>query len=96
MNLYQYIEIIAKRHKAGISSEHSYRADLESLIRELVPGVDITNEPLKVTDCGNPDYVITRRKIPIIHTPCSLAILLWKKSKSNFCGKYQSRCAAFP
>lgn len=65
MNLYQYIEIIAKRHKAGISSEHSYRVDLESLIRELVPGVDITNEPLKVTDCGNPDYVITKRKIPI-------------------------------
>ncbi len=65
MNLPQYIETITKRYKSGISSEHSYRADLESLIRELVPGVDITNEPLKVTDCGNPDYVITKEKIPI-------------------------------
>ena len=65
MNLHQYIETLAKRYKSGISSEHTYRADLESLIRELVPGVDITNEPSKVTDCGNPDYVITRRQIPV-------------------------------
>jgi type I restriction-modification system DNA methylase subunit len=31
----------------------------------LVQGVEITNEPANVTDCGNPDYVITRKKIPI-------------------------------
>jgi len=65
MNLQQYIEIVKKRHQSGISGEHSYRADLEALIRELVPGVDITNEPNNVTECGNPDYVITKGKIPI-------------------------------
>ena len=65
MKLSQYIETIAQRYKSGISSEHTYRADLENLIRELAKGVDITNEPLKVTDCGNPDYVITKRKIPL-------------------------------
>ena len=65
MNLPQYIEIVNKRIKSGISREHAYRADLESLIRELVPNVDITNEPSSVTDCGNPDYVITKGKIPI-------------------------------
>lgn len=65
MKLPQYIETIAKRYKSGISSEHSYRADLESLVRELVQGVDITNEPSNVTDCGNPDYVITKHQIPI-------------------------------
>lgn len=65
MNLSQYIEIVDKRFKSGISREHSYRPDLEGLIRELVPGVDITNEPANVTDCGNPDYVITKGKIPI-------------------------------
>ncbi len=65
MNLQQYLETIAKRYKSGISSEHTYRADLEGLIRELVPGVEITNEPSKVTDCGNPDYVITKKKIPV-------------------------------
>ncbi|MFK5915401.1 MAG: N-6 DNA methylase [Woeseiaceae bacterium] len=65
MNLPQYIEIVNKRIKSGISREHAYRADLEGLIRELVPNVDITNEPSSVTDCGNPDYVITKGKIPI-------------------------------
>lgn len=65
MNLHQYLETIAKRYNSGISSEHSYRADLEGLIRGLVTGVEITNEPSKVTDCGNPDYVITRKKIPV-------------------------------
>ena len=65
MNLHQYIEIVNKRFKSGISREHAYRTDLETLIRELVPNVDITNEPSSVTDCGNPDYVITKGKIPI-------------------------------
>ena len=65
MILQQYIEKINSRFKSGISREHSYRGDLESLIRELVKGVEITNEPANVTDCGNPDYVITKGKIPI-------------------------------
>ncbi len=30
-----------------------------------MPNVHITNEPSNVTDCGNPDYVITRKNIPI-------------------------------
>ena len=65
MTIQQYIETINTRFKSGISREHSYRADLEMLIRELVKGVEITNEPANVTDCGNPDYVITKGKIPI-------------------------------
>ena len=65
MNLDQYIATIAKRYKSGISSEHSYRGYLEALIRELATGVEITNEPANVTDCGNPDYVVTKGKIPV-------------------------------
>jgi len=65
MTIEQYIEKISTRLKSGISREHSYRGDLETLIRELVKGVEITNEPANVTDCGNPDYVITKGKIPI-------------------------------
>ncbi|ALO16781.1 putative helicase [Salinivirga cyanobacteriivorans] len=60
-----YLNKINTRFKNGISKEHSYRGDLETLIRELVPGIEITNEPANVTDCGNPDYVITKGKIPI-------------------------------
>jgi len=65
MNLNQYIETVNKRFTSGISREHAYRRDLEELIRELVSGVEITNEPSNVTDCGNPDYVITKGKIPV-------------------------------
>ncbi len=65
MNLNQYIETVNKRFTSGTSREHAYRRDLEELIRELVSGVEITNEPSNVTDCGNPDYVITKGKIPI-------------------------------
>ncbi len=65
MTTQQYLEIVKNRFKSGISREHSYRGDLETLIRSIVKGVDITNEPANVTDCGNPDYVITKGKIPV-------------------------------
>ena len=65
MNINQYLETLNKRYITGIASEHTYRADLESLIRGLVNDIEVTNEPSQVTDCGNPDYVITRKNIPI-------------------------------
>ncbi|NND82512.1 MAG: N-6 DNA methylase [Gammaproteobacteria bacterium] len=65
MNLNEYIASVDKRYRSGISGEHAYRGDLEILIRELTSGVEVTNEPTKVTDCGNPDFVITKGEIPI-------------------------------
>lgn len=65
MTIHQYLEILSDRYKSGISREHSYRGDLENLIRSLVPQINVTNEPTDVTDCGNPDYVLTKGKIPV-------------------------------
>jgi type I restriction-modification system DNA methylase subunit len=65
MTTQHYIDSVKKRFASGISREHSYRSDLETLIRTLVTDVHVTNEPANVTDCGNPDYVITKRNIPI-------------------------------
>ena len=65
MNIEQYLTALNTRYITGIASEHSYRADLEALVRQLISGVEVTNEPSQVTDCGNPDYVITRKNIPI-------------------------------
>lgn len=65
MTIKEYVETVSKRLQSGISREHSYRGDLETLIRNLVAGIDITNEPANVTNCGNPDYVITKGKIPV-------------------------------
>jgi hypothetical protein len=45
MTIHQYIDKINTHFKSGISREHSFRADLEVLIRELVKGVEITNAP---------------------------------------------------
>ena len=59
--LANYLKKINKLFQSGISTEHSYRADLGHLIGELVPSVDIINEPKKVTDAGSPDYVITAK-----------------------------------
>ncbi|MDT0678661.1 hypothetical protein [Autumnicola musiva] len=65
MNIAQYPEIIDNRYQSGIPREHSYRTDPENLIRHLFPIIDVTNEPANITDCGNPDYVLTKWKIPI-------------------------------
>ncbi|MDT0689246.1 type ISP restriction/modification enzyme [Salegentibacter sp. F188] len=65
MTITNYLEIVNSRYQSGISREHSYRADLENLLRSILTNIDITNEPANVTDCGNPDYVLTNGKIPI-------------------------------
>ena len=60
-----YLERAGRHFRSGRATEHTYRGDLAELIRELAPEVEITNEPSNVTDCGNPDYVITQNKIPV-------------------------------
>lgn len=65
MTLQAYLDSLARRFASGISREHAYRSDLELLLRALGPGVDITNEPANVTDCGNPDFVLMRGAIPV-------------------------------
>lgn len=65
MDLNQYLATVEQRFNNGISREHAYRGDLEQLIRTLLPGLDVTNEPANVTDCGNPDFVITNNGLPL-------------------------------
>lgn len=65
MDVIQYIDKINGRLTEGHSSEHTFRGDLEQLLATLLPDCKITNEPSKITDCGNPDFVITRKGVPI-------------------------------
>lgn len=37
MTLPQYIEQVQKLYKSGLSSEHSYRGDLKTLLESIVP-----------------------------------------------------------
>lgn len=64
MTVRQYIENIDKRYKLGITTEHSFRGDLQSLIEALVPSIQATNEP-KRQSCGAPDYIVTKNDIPV-------------------------------
>ena len=60
-----YVNKVASRIKLGHSSEHTFRIHLEFLINALVPDVIVTNEPSQVTDCGNPDFLISKKETPI-------------------------------
>jgi hypothetical protein len=64
MTLSEYIDRISTRYKAGISTEHSYRGDLQNLLERIATDVLVTNEPTRVA-CGAPDYIITKRNIPV-------------------------------
>src|ERR1700745_1840107 len=64
MTIAEYISEINKEYKTGRATEHSYRGYLQNLIKSISTDVMVTNEPTRVK-CGAPDYIITKRDIPI-------------------------------
>ncbi len=64
MTINEYITQVAQRFQTGISREHSYRGDLQTLLQSLLPDILVTNEPARI-DCGAPDYILTRKDIPV-------------------------------
>lgn len=66
MPISAYLSQLTKRYHSGIAKEHAYRADLEKLLRAFVPTeYEVTNEPANVTQCGNPDFVITSNQVAV-------------------------------
>ena len=64
MTIQEYITKINILFQTGNAREHSYRGDLQNLIMAILPDVLVTNEPARVA-CGAPDYVLTRKDIPV-------------------------------
>ncbi|MDI6049337.1 N-6 DNA methylase [Flavobacterium sp. XS2P24] len=64
MTIEQYINKINILFQTGNAREHSYRGDLQNLLMAILPDVLVTNEPARVA-CGAPDYVLTRKDIPV-------------------------------
>lgn len=64
MKLEEYVEQLNKRYQLGNATEHTFRGDLQNLIESMVPEIAATNEPKRIK-CGAPDYVITRKDIPV-------------------------------
>lgn len=64
MTVSQYIESINKRYNSRLSTEHTFRGDLQQLIETIAPKVRATNEP-KRQQCGAPDYILTVKEVPV-------------------------------
>ncbi len=60
----EYLAQIEQAYKAGNATEHTHRPALKNLIEAFQPGVIATNEPKRIK-CGAPDYIITRKDIPL-------------------------------
>jgi len=64
MTISDFINTINQRYKTGISREHSYRGDLQSLLEGMLKNVMVTNEPARI-ECGAPDFILTHKDVPV-------------------------------
>lgn len=64
MTIQEYIESVARRYALGNATEHTYRSDLQQLIESLQADIQATNEPKRI-ECGAPDYVLTKKEVPV-------------------------------
>ncbi len=64
MTIENYLDNLNQRYTLGNATEHTFRGDLQQLLESLLPDVRATNEP-KRQKCGAPDYILTRKEIPI-------------------------------
>lgn len=64
MSIEAYLSQVQKLFFAGNATEHSYRPALQRLLQELDPSITVTNEPKRVKS-GAPDFIITRKQIPL-------------------------------
>lgn len=64
MTTTEYLAAVKRYYQSGISTEHTFRGILANLIEQLIPHINITNEPKQI-DCGAPDYVLTKKEVPV-------------------------------
>lgn len=62
--LKDYLAKIEHAYKAGNATEHTHRPALKDLLEAFQPSITATNEPKRIK-CGAPDYIITRKDIPL-------------------------------
>jgi predicted helicase len=59
-----YIDELDRDFRTGKATEHSHRPALKRLLESMLDGIQAINEP-KHIDCGAPDYIVTRKDIPV-------------------------------
>ena len=66
MFIQDYLSKVRAKYATGDATEHSYRSALEALFESIAPDLAALNEPKRVA-CGAPDFIITRKNIPVGH-----------------------------
>ena len=66
MKVSEYIEKVNNSNKSGITSENSFRGDLQNLLESLLPNLSVTNEAMSIV-YGTPNYVISEEGLPIVY-----------------------------
>lgn len=90
MQINEYLKQVKSRFSTGISTEHSYRADLQNLLNKMIKGITVTNEP-KRQKCGAPDYIIQKKEVPLGYIEAKdIGIDLNKTEKSDQMKRYLS------
>lgn len=88
MPINEYLKQVKQRYNTGISTEHTYRGDLQVLLNNLVPKITVTNEP-KRQKCGAPDYIIQNKEVPLGYIEAKdIGINLDKVEKSDQMKRY--------
>ncbi len=88
MPINEYLKQVKQRFKSGISTEHTYRSDLQVLLNSLVLGITVTNEP-KRQKCGAPDYILQKKEVPLGYIEAKdIGIDLNKIEKSDQIKRY--------
>ncbi len=78
----EYLKEIEKALKAGNSTEHTHRPALKRLIESIGKKVTATNEPQRIA-CGSPDFIITRRIVPLGYIEAKDIGIDLKKSETS-------------
>lgn len=87
----QYLNDVAEKYKTGTSTEHTYRRELEELLREIFKkiGVKRIENESKTSDSNKPDFVIMKNEIPILYIETKdIGISLDQAEKSEQMTRY--------
>ena len=66
MTIPEYVAQLRKNLAHGDATEHTHRPALKSLLESVGRNIVATNEPKRI-DCGAPDFIITRKDVPLGH-----------------------------
>lgn len=83
-----YVTSLSRSYREGFAGEHAYRPALKRLVEAIDPTIEATNEP-KRQACGAPDFIVTRRSLPIGYIETKdLGVSLDKALKTEQLGRY--------